>query len=76
MALIAPFAPMARSTNWSTHSMVITGYQLQNVTVGSAACLPLAGQFLFGLAPVSATLQVVDLRATIYAVPTLVIIMS
>ena len=31
MALIALFAPMARSTNRSTHSMVITGYQLQNV---------------------------------------------
>jgi hypothetical protein len=31
-ALIAPFAPTARSTNRSTHSIVITGCQLQNVT--------------------------------------------
>ncbi len=31
MALIALFAPMARSTNRSTHSMVITACQLQNV---------------------------------------------
>jgi len=37
MALIALFAPMARSTNRSTHSMVITGCQLQNVTADSAA---------------------------------------
>ena len=37
MVLIALFAPVARSTNRSTHSMVITGYQLQNVTVGNAA---------------------------------------
>jgi hypothetical protein len=36
MALIALFAPMARSTNRSTHSMVITGCQLQNVTVNGA----------------------------------------
>ena len=32
MTLIAPFARVARSTNRSTHSMVITGRQLQNVT--------------------------------------------
>ncbi len=32
MALIALFAPMARSTNRSTHSMVIAGCQLQSVT--------------------------------------------
>ena len=32
MALIALFATMARSTNRSTHSIVITGCQLQNVT--------------------------------------------
>jgi hypothetical protein len=37
MALIALFAPMARSTNRSTHSMVITECQLQNVTADSAA---------------------------------------
>ena len=37
VALIALFAPMARSTNRSTCSVVITGCQLQNVTVGSAA---------------------------------------
>ncbi len=37
MALIALFAPIARSTNRSTHSMVITGCQLQNVTADSAA---------------------------------------
>jgi hypothetical protein len=37
MALIALFAPMPRSTNRSTHSMVITGCQLQNVTADSAA---------------------------------------
>jgi len=36
MALIALFAHMARSTNRSTHSMVITGCQLQNVTVNGA----------------------------------------
>jgi hypothetical protein len=33
MALIALFTPMARST----HSMVITGYPLQNVSTDSAA---------------------------------------
>jgi hypothetical protein len=37
MALIALFAQMARSTNRSTHSTVITGCQLQNVTVDRAA---------------------------------------
>jgi hypothetical protein len=37
MALIALFAPMARSTNRSTHSMVITGCRLQNVIADSAA---------------------------------------
>jgi len=37
MALIALFAPMTWSTNRSTHSMVITGCQLQNVTADSAA---------------------------------------
>ena len=36
MALSALVAPMARSTNRSTHSMVITGCQLQNVTADSA----------------------------------------
>ena len=36
-ALIAPIAPIARSTNRSTHSMAITGHQLQNVTANSAA---------------------------------------
>ena len=41
MALIALFAPMARSTNRSTHSMVITGCQLQNVTADSAAATSL-----------------------------------
>jgi drug/metabolite transporter (DMT)-like permease len=71
-------------------------------SLGTAACLPFAGQFLsqLGSAPVSATLQVIYLGlfpttlgfttwayalarttsgrmgATIYAVPTLVIIMS
>jgi hypothetical protein len=37
MALIALFAPMARSTNRSTHFIVITGCQLQNATADSAA---------------------------------------
>jgi hypothetical protein len=37
MALIALFAPIARSTTRSTDSMVITGHQLQNVTADSAA---------------------------------------
>ena len=37
VALTAPFAPMARSTNRSTASMVITGWQLQNVTAERAA---------------------------------------
>jgi hypothetical protein len=37
MALIALFAQIARSTNRSTHSMVITGCQLQDVTVDRAA---------------------------------------
>jgi hypothetical protein len=32
MALIALFAPMARSTNRSTSTMAATGCQLQNVT--------------------------------------------
>jgi hypothetical protein len=44
MALIALFAPMARSTNRSTHSMVITGCQLQNVIADSAACCYGPGQ--------------------------------
>ena len=33
MALIAPLAQVTRSTNRSTPTMAITGYQLQNVTV-------------------------------------------
>ena len=37
MALIALFASMARSTNRSTPSVVITGCQLQNVTAERAA---------------------------------------
>ena len=37
MALIALFAPMARSTNRSTKSMAIPRHPLQNVTAGSAA---------------------------------------
>ncbi len=37
MALIALLAPMARSTNRSKHSMVITGCQLQSVIADSAA---------------------------------------
>jgi hypothetical protein len=36
MALTALVAPIARSTNRSTHSIVITGYQLQNVTADRA----------------------------------------
>jgi hypothetical protein len=36
IALIALFAQMVRSTNRSTHSIVITGYRLQNVTAESA----------------------------------------
>jgi hypothetical protein len=39
MALIALSAQMARSTNRSTHSMVITGCQLQNVTVDRGSML-------------------------------------
>ena len=40
MALIAPFARVARSTNWSTTFTAITGYQLQNVTAADpgSAC--------------------------------------
>src|SRR5580658_1596440 len=37
MALIAPLTPMARSTNRSTPSVAITGFQLQNVTADGAA---------------------------------------
>jgi hypothetical protein len=37
VTLIAPFARVARSTNRSTDSMVITGHQLQNVTADSVA---------------------------------------
>ena len=37
MALIALFARVARSMSRPMHSMVITGCQLQNVTVDSAA---------------------------------------
>jgi hypothetical protein len=37
-ALMAPFARVARSTNRSTNSMVITGCQLRNVTADSAPC--------------------------------------
>jgi hypothetical protein len=36
MTLTALVAPIARSTNRSTHSIVITGYQLQNVTADRA----------------------------------------
>jgi hypothetical protein len=41
MALIALFASMARSTNRSTHSLVFTACQLQNVTAESAAATSL-----------------------------------
>jgi hypothetical protein len=34
MALIAPYARVTRSTNRSTPTVAITGYQLQKVTVG------------------------------------------
>ena len=37
MTLIALFALLTRSTNRSTPSVAITGFQLQNVTVDSAA---------------------------------------
>jgi hypothetical protein len=37
VTLMAPFARVARSTNRSTDSMVITGHQLQNVTADSVA---------------------------------------
>ncbi len=46
MALIALFAPMARSTNRSTHSMVITACQLQNVAADSAAATFIAPTML------------------------------
>jgi hypothetical protein len=40
VALVAPFAQMARSTNRSTPLRAITGYQLQNVTAADRHRMP------------------------------------
>ena len=62
MALIALFAPMARSTNRSTPTMAATGCQLRNVTAFRpiSAC-PSPGRKAAGESQTSLTAEPLDL---------------